>query len=241
MASRADIRWTRILAEGTAIVASILLAFAIDAGWQERQERMEEQRVLSDLEEEFIAIRSVLQEHAAQTRDSLQALEAFLREFESGPSANTGEIVAAMLLEMLNPQTSDVANGTLEALLSSGRLDIVENRELRAQLAGWKSAISEVWDDQEIHSKLVFETFIPYFVAEGIPAGTLISQWQPEWSAPVTAIRDDAEVVGQILADHSMLVLAQLRYGYKLHTAEEFEIVIANVDAILRNIDASLH
>jgi hypothetical protein len=78
-------------------------------------------------------------------------------------------------------------------------------------------------------------------VAEGIPAGTLIRRWQPEWSAPVTAIGDDPDMVRRILADDRIRVLAQLRYGFKLHTAQEFDIVIANVDAILANIDASLH
>lgn len=240
MNSRADIPWSRIFAEGTAVVASILLAFAIDAWWHERQERVEEQRVLADLEEEFLAIRRVLSQHAAETRESLEALETFLHEFETGPSAEAGAIVEATLLEMLNPQTSDVGNGTLEALLSSGRLDILEDRELRAQLAGWKGVISEVWDDQASHSKLVFEIFIPYFAAESIPAGSLIRRWQSEWSAPVTPIADDADRVRRVLADERMRVLVQLRYGYKLHTAQEFDIVIEAVDGILDGIAASM-
>ena len=240
MNARADIPWSRIFAEGTAVVASILLAFAIDAWWHERQERVEEQRVLADLEEEFLAIRGVLSAHASETRQGLEALENFLREFETGPSADAGAIVEATLLEMLNPQTSDVGNGTLEALLSSGRLDILEDRELRGQLAGWKGVISEVWDDQASHSKMVFETFIPYFVEERIPAGVLIRQWQKEWAAPVTALGEDPDLVARVLADERMRVLAQFRYGYKLHTAEEFDIVIAAVDALLANIEASL-
>ena len=41
-------------AEGAAIVVSILLAFAIDAWWEERQERTEEQQILLDLADEFV-------------------------------------------------------------------------------------------------------------------------------------------------------------------------------------------
>ncbi len=33
-----DIAWRRLLIEGTAIVLSILLAFAIDAWWQDREQ-----------------------------------------------------------------------------------------------------------------------------------------------------------------------------------------------------------
>jgi len=35
------IPWKRLVLEATAIVASILLAFAIDAWWDERQDRKE--------------------------------------------------------------------------------------------------------------------------------------------------------------------------------------------------------
>ena len=56
----------RVLTEGFVIVASILLAFGIDAWWDGRQERAEEQRLLVSLADEF-----------ATTRDSLsRALEA---------------------------------------------------------------------------------------------------------------------------------------------------------------------
>jgi hypothetical protein len=37
-----DIPWKRLFVEGTAIVVSILLAFGIDAWWQDRQIRKEE-------------------------------------------------------------------------------------------------------------------------------------------------------------------------------------------------------
>jgi hypothetical protein len=39
MKATAQIPWTRIAVESIAIVASILVAFAIDAWWEERQER----------------------------------------------------------------------------------------------------------------------------------------------------------------------------------------------------------
>ena len=54
MDKKREISWPRILAEGGAIVVSILLAFGIEAWWQERQERIVEQEylvaVLSDID-----------------------------------------------------------------------------------------------------------------------------------------------------------------------------------------------
>jgi len=52
-----QIQWARIGAEGAAIIVSILVAFAIDAWWQERQEqemgRQFTERLLSDLQNDY--------------------------------------------------------------------------------------------------------------------------------------------------------------------------------------------
>ncbi len=41
-----QIPWLRVFVEGVVIVASILLAFGIQAWWEETQERVEEQEIL---------------------------------------------------------------------------------------------------------------------------------------------------------------------------------------------------
>ena len=57
MTENQKLPWKRLAAEAIAIVASILLAFAIDAAWDERNERMEEKEVLRSLQLEFEANR----------------------------------------------------------------------------------------------------------------------------------------------------------------------------------------
>ncbi|MFC1531282.1 hypothetical protein ACFL5T_03470 [Gemmatimonadota bacterium] len=53
--SRSNKPWLQILAEGTAIMLSILLAFGIEAWWAERGERLEEREVMHGLATEFSA------------------------------------------------------------------------------------------------------------------------------------------------------------------------------------------
>ena len=48
---KSQIPWTRVFAEGLVIVVSILLAFGIDAWWDTRVRRADEQQVLSQLAE----------------------------------------------------------------------------------------------------------------------------------------------------------------------------------------------
>lgn len=48
-----EVQWNRLVAEGIVIVSSILLAFAIDAWWERRNEFTSEQSVLQDLRAEL--------------------------------------------------------------------------------------------------------------------------------------------------------------------------------------------
>jgi hypothetical protein len=50
-----SIPWLRVFAEGAVIVVSILLAFGIDAAWEERQEREREATALLSLQADLVA------------------------------------------------------------------------------------------------------------------------------------------------------------------------------------------
>jgi len=63
----------RLIVEGVVIVLSILLAFAIDAWWSERQERIEEAEILLGLKQEFTDTRIVLEQQISKHSIMLQA------------------------------------------------------------------------------------------------------------------------------------------------------------------------
>jgi hypothetical protein len=241
MQGRTTTDWPRILAEGVAIVASILLAFGIDAWWQDRQTRQEEQQVLQGLKAEFTSIREVLEEHLDIHMQGLQSLEKLLIAIEHGASGEDGSIVESAVEDLLAPTTSDIGNGTLDALLSSGRVEILSNRTLRARLAAWNGVIGEVWDDQVVHSKLVYEVFVPYFISESIPAGITMRYWYDDWPIPGTPISEDPAAMKQLLEDSRFRVMVEIRYGYKRHLTEEFHLAIAAAEEILLEIDKSIN
>ena len=239
MTSSANINWPRIAAEGAAIVASILFAFAIDAWWEDRQVRQEEQQILQGLREEFVSIRDVLSLHYAEHLERLQSLEQLLFVLDDGPGDDVGPVVEAALLDMLWPSTSDIGNGTLEALLNSGRVEILASKRLRARLAAWEGVIGEVWDDQNDNARMVYETYIPFFVSENVAAGTVMRHWYDEWPIPGRSIADDPVAIKRLLDNPRFRLLTEIRYGYKRHLSEEFEAAIAAADVILSEIEQS--
>lgn len=232
--------WPRIVGEVVAIVVSILLAFAIDAWWDERALRIEEQQVLEGLNEEFLYVQELLTEHLDVHLEDLAVLKSFLLAADSGNIDDAGPIVDAVVLVLLSPMTTDLGSGTLDALLSSGRIEILRSRTLRAKLASWEGVIGEVWDDQALQASSVFASHIPYLLAEGVPAGSSMHQWYDEWPLTRRSPSDDPEMVAQLLGDETLREMVALSYGFKRHTTEEFNIALAAVDEILQEIGASM-
>lgn len=225
MSNSQSIPWKRISVEAAAIVASILLAFAIDAWWQDRQTKIEEQQVLAGLRAEFLANHEKLSRHQAYNLKDLQSLEDIELLIENGQSTDAKSAVLAALSEMESPATTDLGNGTLNALLSSGRVEILASRKLRALLTAWDGVIGEVWDDQANNAKMTFEMFLPYFVQEGYSR---------------QAIEGDPAAINRLLNDETFGHLVEIRYGFKIHLNGEYETAIAMAAEIIAEIEKSL-
>ncbi len=80
MSETQNIPWKRIAVEATAIVASILLAFAIDAGWQEYVEDQREREVLNALLDDFETTKANIKDwrnfHLAVQQSNTKLLKA---------------------------------------------------------------------------------------------------------------------------------------------------------------------
>ena len=141
---------------------------------------------------------------------------------------------------MLAPRTTNLGNGTLDAALSSGRIENLRNPTLRARLAAWDGVIGEVWDDQENLAKIVYEIYVPYFLEANVPVGSAMRSWYKDWALPTRAISDDPETTRRLLQNPRFRLMAEVRYGYQRHLSDELEAAISAADAILAEIEASV-
>jgi hypothetical protein len=66
------------------IVASILMAFGIDAGWEERGERVEEAEILDGLLREFRGYEQALGRSLDRHAEMFDAMEGILAAMETG-------------------------------------------------------------------------------------------------------------------------------------------------------------
>ena len=140
----------RFAIEAFVIVASILLAFALDAGWDDRQERRRVAELLSavadDFEREVAALDSVI----AVNRERELVQTALLQATDpSGPGV-APDSIARLAARNGDQQIHDPSFGALTALLSTGGLEEVDDPELRRLLAGWPAELRDfAWEQQQ--------------------------------------------------------------------------------------------
>ena len=220
MAENNGPRALRLLAEGAVIVFSILVAFAIDAGWAERQLRIEEAEALAALEAEFTAnveqVDAVIEIHAR----ALEFLRMLVELPEDRVRALAQETVSGIMLATANPTPFDPVLGTTTSLVQAGKLGVLRDARLREELSTFENFVTDAEDDAELlwaWAPNVWRSMIPY----GAP-----------WSDPATEIgtagavegldffpRATAEDLLRVRADQEVMGLVKLYHwnaGYYL-------------------------
>jgi len=142
-------RKRRWVIEGVVIVISILLAFAIDAWWDERQETVQTERMLAGLEEDcrgnLAQAREVIELHEGR-RELVSRLmgmdDARLRSI--GPDS-----LGIYYASLYDPRSFDPATATIDALVGSGDLDLVEDEELRLLLSRFLNVVRDSEEEKE--------------------------------------------------------------------------------------------
>lgn len=140
------IPWKRIAVEAVAIVVSILLAFAIDAWWAEKQEREVEHVALQALRSDFVASRDQL----AVVLLSLESARVAFARFQASTPAQLAETdadtIRLIVSGLVKNHTFDPVSATLDALANDGRLGLISNHELLKQLSKWQSDLDNIED-----------------------------------------------------------------------------------------------
>jgi hypothetical protein len=128
-----DIPWKRIIVEATAIVGSILLAFAIDAWWQDRTDRIVEVQYLQALHEDLLSSIELLDEKEASQRQQVGYLESLLLTNPDTPYSD--ELRRWIDDGLFNVGTYLPQLSALHDLESSGQTQIIRNQNIRRALA----------------------------------------------------------------------------------------------------------
>lgn len=165
MGIRREIPWTTLFVEGVAIVVSILLAFAIDAWWDQRKDRAEEQDILLGLETEFVDLRERLDLWAEFNQGGFDYLDRFLSDAVVDMDASDFEqvFIRSFLANVLDQ------GGPLDALLASGRLEKIQDDQIRARLGKWPDWLDDIHTNDLSIRDFAWREIAPVLARHGVP------------------------------------------------------------------------
>lgn len=213
MNDNARLRRPRLLSEGVVIVVSILLAFSIDALWDQSQLRGEEREALAALHTEFTTNLAQAERVISVYIDGREHMEALVRMSPEEIRSLSQPTVSAMMLATSNNWTFDPVLGTTDALLSAGKLGILRDPALRDALTTFSNQVTdaaediawttpfahEMWRAERRHGGPWTDPATEIGHAGPVQAPDFITRASPE---DLLSVRADAEFMGAVSRFH---------------------------------------
>ena len=199
--------------EGTMIVISILLAFSLDAIWDERKRDREADLALvslrAELSENLIACNDVYQHHF----DNAKKLVDFLEMSDEDILDMTDEEATLTYSSFCSPRTFDPLVGTAKSVMNAGSFSILQDHALRKELEVFINLTVDTREDIEnmlhfmrISSEYAVSLGGPWgdpnnldWPGEIIPASSFVDFLTPE---ELLSLRNDHGYLGRIKVFH---------------------------------------
>ncbi|MFK7865481.1 MAG: hypothetical protein AB8B95_14795 [Pseudohongiellaceae bacterium] len=161
-----NIHWPRAFADGFAIIVSILLAFGIQAWWEERQERRIEHEELTRLLDEFSSNRDLIQRNMLET--------SFRRRIEAS-SLNVSNVLDTAIQEgrefapvsnrdlsnILQYPTLELETPVFDSLVRSGRIEIIEDTDIIISIRNWDGRYRNANESERDSRQFAVNHFFP--------------------------------------------------------------------------------
>ncbi len=240
MINTRDIPWIRIAAEATAVLVSILLAFAIDAWWAERLERITEREELSRLYNEFSSNRERLDQWVSADGFMQRARSSSLRISEILDAAIKGgsetvSVLDVQIGDILRTATFEAETPVYESLVRSGRIEIIENREIVTAIAVWERSLRNAAEIEQTRRQFVNNQLLPALVAGSNIQHVLMNRFVPVQIAPL-----DPNRMTEIRVDPVLVNLVGERFYWGALTLRSLTQVRDTADHVMFVISKSL-
>ena len=233
-----QIPWKRLSVEGFAIVVSILLAFAIDAWWEERGDRQAEIVLLERLQADFIELSVNLKVVEDDHRGTLAACVDVL-EYSVGDTLPVSAIMDRQVGSIfLSGRTFNPGSGAVGSFLAGGDARKIRNQELAHRLMAWPGIFEELQEEEIAIQKGIAERWTPY-LASKVNIGPYLATYSNALAGIPSQVAEPATrntlAVDEIFLNHVLD-----RFRLQKLAVRDIEPVREAVEEILALIDEDL-
>ena len=199
---KAQIPWLRVFVEGVVIVASILLAFGLQAWWESAQEGAVVERQLTVLQVEMASNSSVLENASSFQDRALAATRVLVELIAPQPVPVSADSLSSLLGWSFSIGTAEaeLELGALDALLSSGEFGTSSRGDLYSSIVAFR-ARTEVYRNLVALYIEASETLINYLVtvAPMAAVSALTEAHGPtDFPVPVDDLLQDRQLEGLV-------------------------------------------
>lgn len=180
MANLREIQWSRLISEGIAIVLSILLAFSIDAWWNDRQAKGAEREVLVALLADLEQRQNDIPQSKAFTDGILLSTRRLLDlSLNDSERRDPTEIDKLLADQWWYTSRETFTTGTLMSFIESGQLHSISDSNLRLSLSNLAFYFSRLGQFSGEDRDFVVNRELPYlsrhaFLPQVLEAATRI-------------------------------------------------------------------
>ena len=144
------------------VVIGILIALQINNWNEERKSRLEERDILKSVSLDLVnAIKECEENNAFRTRilQATRELYSIIRSDDHDYSADQLDSIIAVLL--INP-TYNSQTGSLEVLFNSGKINLIQNSDVKEALMLWPQIIEDIKEDEVYSSEHLRYELYPF-------------------------------------------------------------------------------
>ena len=191
MSEGQSIPWRRVFLEGFVIVGSILLAFAIDAAWDARGERLDSLETLQVLEQDLLDSQS----EVARVIDREEAHAAAFYFFISSTPAELRDLGPDEAATVYMDIGATPTLGAFDAVIRSGQLANLDDPELLRMVSRWSGVLNDILDLGPGLSRNMDDARL------AMDPEAAVSRW----GRPEPSVEDAAETLARLRVNDSFL------------------------------------
>lgn len=211
--------WFAVAIETLIVIVGVVVGFQITAWGNARAERAEEQELLRGLQGEFTEVLADLElqvaKHQRVERAVVATLEALAEAERSGATHAT--VSDTTLAWALVPTTTQFSQGVLDGMLTTGRLGLIRDADLRKALSEWEGVLADVTEDEVASRAIVTDQLEPMLWRRmDVRAARTYELLDDTLPRPAMAATSDVPVDTELIG-----VLTTRRYWLR-HTIREF-------------------
>lgn len=219
---------------------SILLAFGIQAWWEERQERTSERSELARLFEEFVSNQERIENSLSDTSFPNRIIESAHRistllGVATQNNSEYAEIPNMDLANILQYPSLELETPVFDSLVRSGRFEILESPSVIRHIGNWEQLYRNALETQRDSRSFAIDHLFPAIAESGNIQHIVLNRYTTDRTVEVdpdgvTMIRADSKLTNIVAERYFWTSLAQHQW---VRLESETEGVITEISRFL--------